>query len=92
MKLIYDDGTEKDFGDEPIFVVRAQDKFAPMLVETHIQLCVEERLFEQASQSDYAYREIVQWQHANPERVKLPDHKHRHVGLTSANQNEEEAP
>lgn len=80
MKIIFDDGTEKDFGDEPVFPLRAQDELAPGIVVEYMLACHRAGLTKQAKQVDLAHREMRRWQLNNKGKVHLPDHQHRPVG------------
>lgn len=67
-------------GDEPRFVIRGKDKFAPATVLFHRGKCVEHGLAEQAAQERLAVDEIVAWQVRNPDLVQYPDHTHVPAG------------
>lgn len=84
MKIIYDDGTEKDFGDEPVFILRGQDEMTPGTVAFYNMLCRQAGLAAQSREVNKAFNEIRAWQKANRDKVKLPKHKHQPVGQRSA--------
>lgn len=61
--------------DEPLFLLRGQDAYAPVAVGTYLDE------LERCGQDDpehvragrEANRRMAEWQRANPNRVKLPD-------------------
>ena len=66
--------------DEPVFLIRGRDILAPEAVQAYMNLCKVLCLDEQAGEVDKAIDEIVEWQEANPNLVKDPDHAHVNVG------------
>lgn len=71
----------------PVFVLKGKDALAPGVVDYYRRECVRHGLAEQAEQVELAFREMAAWQQRNPDKVKLPDHKH-----VAANTGSEEAP
>lgn len=84
MKLVYDDGSVKDLGDEPVFILRAEDALTPGVLAFYRLQCRRERLRTQDREVGKAFNEIREWQKNNKDKVKLPDHKHQPVGVRSA--------
>jgi hypothetical protein len=60
----------------PVFTIKAQDKLAIRAVEAYRRLCVDAGLDEQVLQVDLAIGEMLHWRGANPDRVRLPEHRH----------------
>lgn len=70
--------------DEPIFVLRAQDKFAPNAIMRWQLACIEHNIHnlekgwifvseeKRRTAADH-FQEICDWQRNNPTRVKIPD-------------------
>lgn len=65
-----------DLDDMPVFVIKAQDALAAPVISYYASLCESRGLRDQEIEVLDALEEVVVWQRANPERVKLPDHKH----------------
>ncbi len=60
--------------DEPIFTLRAQDKFAPNVLQAWILLLrIEGASPEKIAKGEAHLRAIEEWQKAHPDRVKVPD-------------------
>lgn len=64
----------------PVFPIKAKDALAIEAVQAYRELCVKYGLYGQAQQVQLAINEITDWQGANEDRMKLPDHKHVPVG------------
>lgn len=64
----------------PVFVIKAKDRLADAAVYAYYKACVQHGLTEQAREVAKALEEICAWQERNPDRIKMPDHKH--VGVT----------
>lgn len=60
----------------PVFTIKAQDALAPEAVSAYHDLCVKYGLHGQAYQVRLALAEIADWQAANVDLIKLPDHDH----------------
>lgn len=88
MRVIYDDGTVRDFGDEPVFILRGKDAFTLGTLVQYTVMCRREHLNKQEKEVNKAVREIREWQSANKDKVKLPDHEHQPVGQRTALQKE----
>lgn len=63
-------------GFVPQFVIKATDAFAVETIRDYLRQCWRENLFAQSNEVTKALAEIIAWQQANPDRVRLPDHKH----------------
>jgi len=59
--------------DEPLFIIRAQDKLAPAAIRAYARLLREKKLTKGALAVGKYAREVEAWQKAHKERVKLPD-------------------
>lgn len=59
--------------DEPLFIIRAQDKLAPAAIRAYARLLREKKLTKAATAVGKYAREVEAWQKAHKERVKLPD-------------------
>ncbi len=67
-------GGEEHDADEPAFVLRAQDKAAPMTVRIYAQHAASHGANEQFVQSVHdAANAMEAWQEANPDKVGTPD-------------------
>lgn len=64
----------------PVFVLKAKDKLTSRALVGYIEACDDVGLGEQTRQVLRAADEFTAWQERNPDRVKLPDHKHVPVG------------
>ena len=64
----------------PVFTIKAKDKLALDTIARYRDLCLRAGLLAQAAEVEEAYEEFMVWQASNPERVKLPDHKHVPAG------------
>lgn len=66
----YEPGTP--FGeDEPVFILRGQDRSAPMIIQAYAHAHEQQgELFVAAKQ---AHEQMLQWQRDNPDKVKEPD-------------------
>lgn len=69
----YPTGLPKMNDGEPWFLIRGQDKLAPMAVSYYATLLNGHDLPEQAGSVIRFSDEIEKWQANNPEKVKLPD-------------------
>jgi hypothetical protein len=67
----------------PVFVIKAKDKLAASTIECYLTYCEDEGLDEQAEEVRKAIAEFEAWQARNPAAMKLPDHSHRPVSVTS---------
>ena len=64
----------KEFGEEePLFVLRAQDRLAPLAVDVYAALLRAAGLDNQADDVEIVATEMQTWQTLNADRVKLPD-------------------
>lgn len=63
----------------PVFTIKGKDALAPGVIEAYRRECDRRGLHDQAMQVRLAWREVVEWQQRNPDRVKLPDHQHMPV-------------
>lgn len=59
--------------DEPLFIIRAQDKLAPAAIRAYARLLREKKLTKAALAVGKYAKEVEAWQKAHKERVKLPD-------------------
>lgn len=66
--------------DEPLFLLRGQDRLAADAVSRYVQGCLFylDRVgppvtVEHVGSASEAYQAMVRWQAANPDRVKVPD-------------------
>ena len=66
--------------DEPLFVLRAQDALAPIVIRLYATLAHElgkrmnkERVQEHGDSALVSALDMENWQRQNPGRVKLPD-------------------
>lgn len=66
----------KDYGDEPVFVLRGKDSLTPWTIASYMHSCRQKGLHDQAEEVDKALHEVMRWQRHNPDKVKLPDHPH----------------
>jgi hypothetical protein len=65
---------DKAAEDEPLFVIRAQDSFAPKYVELWAhQAEVMGVNAEKVKGARQVAGEMLAWQKANPDKVKIPD-------------------
>lgn len=71
---------KRDETGMPVFIIKAQDALAPEAIKAYRELCVKYGLTAQAAEVDKAIAEIVQWQQAPGNLVKLPDHVHQPAG------------
>ena len=60
----------------PVFVLKAKDRLSLDAVEQYRRLCEMAGLLEQAAEVAKAWREIRDWQDANPGLLQWPDHPH----------------
>lgn len=61
-------------GDEPFFIIRAQDKFAQSVVRQYAIMLDRNGINDDKVKSAHRKAdEIAAWQEKNPARVKLPD-------------------
>lgn len=59
--------------DEPIFIIRAQDRLAPLAINAYADLLSAAGIHEGARDiGEFAYM-VKQWQNANKDKVKDPD-------------------
>lgn len=63
----------------PVFVIKAKDALAVPTLRAYERECLDHGLVEQAHEVWRATEEISQWQRANIDATKLPDHGHRPV-------------
>lgn len=89
MKIIYDDGTERDFGDEPLFILRATDEMTPGTIAYYNMLCRSAGLTKYSRQVNKAFNEMRDWQSKNKDKVKKPHHEHQTAGQRTALSREE---
>lgn len=68
--------------DMPVFVLKAQDMLAMTAIDEYHNACLKAELHDHAEQVEMALVEFQDWQAANPERMKMPDHKHVPHGCT----------
>lgn len=66
----------------PVFTILAKDALAVDAVKAYWDLCKARGLDWQAGQVEQALGEIIEWRRRNPQRIKLPDHKHVPVAGT----------
>lgn len=60
--------------DEPIFVLRANDKLAPGIVASWVWEALDAGVFrEKVAEVEKLIDQMEAYQKANPDRVKLPD-------------------
>ncbi|MFN3476380.1 MAG: hypothetical protein ACK4Z6_02335 [Candidatus Methylomirabilales bacterium] len=59
--------------EEPLFIIRAQDKLAPAAIRAYARLLREKRLTKAALAIGKYAKEVEAWQKAHKDRVKLPD-------------------
>jgi len=64
----------------PVFVLKAKDNLAPRIIELYAAECVTRDLHEQARQVRKALAEFEDWRQRNPDKCKLPDHRHVPAG------------
>ena len=65
---------------QPRFVLKAQDELALEAITAYREACRVNELHDQAAEVDKAIQEFVEWRVANPEAMKMPDHKHIPAG------------
>jgi hypothetical protein len=59
--------------DEPVFLLRAQDKLAVAAIEAYVRLCSANSCPSPHLEAlDVAIGRFVEWQFNHPQRVKLP--------------------
>lgn len=68
------DGVDGD--PMPVFVIKAKDNFAPVIVRRYATEIEGDGLLEQGRQAWLALTEIVAWRERHPELCKHPDHEH----------------
>lgn len=60
--------------DEPLFIVRGKDRLAPALIEKYANLAEDYGASEEFVNEIWSlYWEMKDWQHAHPDRIKVPD-------------------
>jgi hypothetical protein len=59
--------------DEPVFVVRAQDRFATDVLRHYRKMVLGVVDDGMIAELDRHLRIMTQWRNANPDRVKVPD-------------------
>lgn len=67
--------------DMPTFTIKGKDILALPVIKNYMQMCIVLRLHDQANEVRDAIREIHEWQDANRDLVKVPDHKHVPVSM-----------
>lgn len=67
----------------PVFVIKGHDKLGPTAVELYAQLCRDAGLDGQSAEVVEAAAEMWAWQDRHPDRVRLPDHPHVPVRVTT---------
>lgn len=60
----------------PEFTIKARDALAYPIVMAYADLCRQFGLFHQSDEASKAADEIREWQFANVDATKLPDHDH----------------
>ncbi|HZN73094.1 MAG TPA: hypothetical protein VFC00_15610 [Micromonosporaceae bacterium] len=75
----------------PVFTLKAQDVFTPVVVMRYHELCVDAGLYKHGIEVSRAYDEIMAWRERNPDKVKVPYHKHVPVDMGQPS-TEEKAP
>jgi hypothetical protein len=60
----------------PEFTIKARDALAYPIVKGYADLCSQFGLWRQEQEARKAAEEIREWQHANIDATKLPDHDH----------------
>lgn len=60
----------------PVFTILAKDKLALRTLAAYHLFCIEVGLMDQAIEVALAMREMHLWKEANPDLMKMPDHKH----------------
>ena len=66
---------------EPIFTLRAQDVHAPQIILAWVDKMVQnpeitKAQFDKATSAFKVALDMVEWQKANPDKVKIPDMNH----------------
>ncbi|WP_157433423.1 hypothetical protein [Adhaeribacter aquaticus] len=66
--------------DEPYFTLRAADTYAPKIILDWCRLVLHspnanQEQFKKAAQAHQLAIKMLEWQAANPEKVKVPDSK-----------------
>jgi hypothetical protein len=60
--------------DEPVFCLFGRDKFAPVLINQWIDLCIKNGVNEKKVERGIKHlKDVLEFQHNHPERVHLPD-------------------
>lgn len=59
--------------DEPIFILRAQDKFAPTTIDEYRFIVEGDAGSDWFAQIGSIRNDFLNWQHDNPDKVKVPD-------------------
>lgn len=75
--------------NEPVFILRAQDVFAPKVITTWCNMVIHDPKatqgnFDQAANASLIANDMEQWQKANPDKVKIPDLNHNHLNAKAA--------
>lgn len=60
----------------PVFVIKAKDKIAPLIVAQYAEACRARGWDDQAAEVDKALDEINEWRDRHRDLVKVPEHKH----------------
>lgn len=60
----------------PTFTIKATDALAFPVIRTYADICRQFGLHHQAKEVEKALEEFRQWQIANVDQTKLPDHDH----------------
>jgi hypothetical protein len=68
----------------PVFVIKARDALAIPTLCAYQRECVDHGLVEQADEVAKAITEVRNWQRANIDLTKLPDHLHRTAGQSGS--------
>lgn len=74
--------------EPPVFAILSTDALAYPVLEYYARLCVEMGLNSQANEVRKAAGEFKEWQFANVEQTKLPDHKHKPMSWAEEDKNE----
>ena len=74
----HDEGTAIEPADDPmpVFVLKAKDKIAPLIVARYAEACLARGWDDQAAEVERALDEINEWRERHFDLVKAPDHKH----------------
>jgi hypothetical protein len=60
----------------PVFVLKAQDELAIPTILFYMRSLEKFGLMDQSAEVSKALDEFKEWEQENPDKMKMPDHKH----------------